>query len=343
MKKIWNLIMVLTIATILAACGGGENEESTTTSGEASGDSYEKATIRLAYNLPAEHHISKGIEEFAKQVTERSGGQVEVVVYPSGQLLSDKDMNQSILTGGVEIGLNSATLWSSTVPELGALDLPYIFTDYNQAGEALAGEFGDILRQAMEAKGAKVLLFGDYGFSQFANSVRPLKTPDDFKGLKFRSFGDIPSVLIEAYGGAPTFMGSGEVYTALQRGTVDGATSGTTAMLQRNYNEVTKYLTINNYASLQFPLVMNKAYWDKLPEKTQTLIEEVASEQEQWIREQAKIEDERTAKELEEKGMEVYVVPEEELVEWKEKAQPVIDQFIENNGEQGQKLLDLVQ
>jgi tripartite ATP-independent transporter DctP family solute receptor len=340
MKK-WMKSMTVIMGTtlLLAACNTSKSEPS---DASVSGNGYEKTTIRLAYNLPQDHHIAKGIEQFAKDVTEKSDGAVNVQVYPAGQLLSDKDMNQSILTGGVEMGVNSATLWASTVPAMGIFDVPYIFTNYEKAGEALNGEFGNKLRTAMEEKGAKVLLFADYGYAQFANNKRPLKSPADFKGLKIRSIGDIPSEMIKAYGASPVFMGGGEVYMALQRNTVDGATSGTTAMVQRKYDEVAKYLTINNYSYLEFILAVNADFWNQLPEKTQTLINEEAKETEDWIREQAKSEDELTAKQLEEKGMEVYVVPEEDLPEWKAAAKPAWDAFLKNSGDLGKELLEMV-
>lgn len=341
MKKWMKAIALLMVVMfVLAACN---SEKAVTTKEANAGEGgYEETTIRLAYNLPADHHISKGIEQFAKDVTEKSGGAVKVQVYPSGQLLSDKDMNQSILSGGVEMGLNSATLWASTVPAMGIFDVPYVFENYDKAGEFINGELGDKLSAAMEEKGAKVLMYADYGYTQFANNKRPLKSPSDFKGLKIRSTGDIPSELIKAYGASPVFMGGGEVYMALQRNTVDGATSGTTAMLQRKYDEVVKYLTINNYAYLEFILAVNQDFWDGLPEKTQTLLTETAQESEDWIRAQAKAEDERTAKELEEKGMEVYVVPEEDLPEWKEAGMPAWDAFTKNSGELGKELLEMV-
>ncbi|MBU8917610.1 DctP family TRAP transporter solute-binding subunit [Bacillus sp. FJAT-29953] len=347
-KVISSFLALILLMGILTACGGKATNQAASTKGEkaetnSGGDGYEEATIRLAYNLPQDHHISVGIEEFAKKVTEKSGGKVKVQVYPAGQLLSDKEMNQSILTGGVEMGLNSATLWASTVPSMGIFDVPYVFHDYDAAGKALSGEMGNKLKSAMEQKGAKVLLFADYGYAQFANNVRPLKSPGDFKGLKIRSIGEIPSELIKAYGASPVFMGAGEVYMALQRNTVDGATSGTTAMLQRKYDEVVKYLTINNYAYLEFILAVNKGYWDKLPAKTQKLIEETAAETEQWIREQAKAEDTRTAKELEKKGVEVYVVPKEDLKVWKDAAKPVYDIFEKQAGDLGKELLDLAE
>jgi len=352
MKKITSsFLAIILLMGILAACGGGQAakepaEPASTNEGssdQASSDEYEEATIRLAYNLPQDHHISIGIEEFAKQVTEKSGGKVKVQVYPAGQLLSDKEMNQSILTGGVEMGVNSSTLWASTVPAMGIFDVPYVFPNYEVTGQALAGEMGNKLKTAMEEKGAKVLMFADYGYVQFANNKRPLKSPADFEGLKIRSIGDIPSELIKAYGASPVFMGGGEVYMALQRDTVDGATSGTTAMLQRKYNEVVKYLTVNNYAYLEFLLAVNKPFWDNLPEKTQKLIEETAAETETWIRQKAEEEDARTAKELEKLGMEVYYVPEEELGEWKEAAAPVYDVYLKQAGDLGKELLDIAE
>lgn len=354
-KTLLFMTMLLSLLLLLAACGGGsssddaqeadtstnDTEESATT--EADSEEYEPVTIRLAYNLPQDHHIAIGIEQFAENVIERSGGNIDMQVYPAGQLLSDTEMNQSILSGGVEMGVNSSTLWASTVPAMGIFDVPYAFNDYETAGKLLNGELGDKLREAMEEKGAKVLMFADYGFVQFANNVRPLESPDDFKGLKIRSIGDIPSVVIQSYGASPVFMGGGEVYMALQRNTVDGATSGTTAMLQRNYHEVTDYLTINNYAYLEFIVAMNKDFWDNLPENTQQLLAEEAQKAEEWIREQAAIEDEESAKKLEEHGMEVYYVPEEDIPEWKEKAMPAWEEFESVAGELGKELLEIVE
>lgn len=339
MKTKGLMMLMLIICLAMTACG---KESSSNSAGEENSAGYEKATIRLAYNLPQDHHVAKGVEQFAKDVMEKSGGAIEIQVFPAGQLLSDKDMNQSILTGGVEMGVNSSTLWASTVPAMGIFDVPYVFTTYEEAGKALNGELGDKLRDAMEEKGAKVLMFADYGFAQFANNKRPLESPEDFNGLKIRSIGDIPSEMIKAYGASPVFMGGGEVYMALQRHTVDGATSGTTAMVQRKYDEVTKYLTINNYAYLQFLLAVNNDFWNRLPEKSQTLIMETAKDTEEWIRSQAEIQDSETAKQLADKGMEVYVVPEEDLPLWKEAARPAWDAFAENAGDLGKELLEMV-
>lgn len=191
MKKLMSGLLFSIVAILLLAACSSDDGDKIEVDGATSEDEYENATIRLAYNLPQDHHISVGIEKFAEEVTEKSGGKVEVQVYPAGQLLTDKDMNQSLLTGGVEMGVNSSTLWASTVPAMGVFDVPYVFNDYSAVGEAVNGEFGDKLRDAMEEKGAKVLMFADYGYVQFANNKRALKSPSDFEGLKIRSIGEI--------------------------------------------------------------------------------------------------------------------------------------------------------
>lgn len=340
MKRLWNSWLFLLIGIIvLSACA---EEESSSAEGQEGSAGYEPATIRLAYNLPPNHHISLGVEEFAENVMKKSDGQIEVKVYSNGQLLTDKDMNQSVISGGIEMAVNSSTMWATIVPAMGIFDVPYIFNNYEEAGEQLSGEFGDKLRAEMEERGAKVLMFADYGYAQFANNNRPLESPEDFNGLKIRSMGNLPSELIKSYEASPVFMGGGEVYIALQRNTVDGATSGTTAMVQRNYDEVVDYLTINNYAYLEFIVAVNNDFWEDLPEKTQNLLEEEAQITEEWIRQQAKLEDERTKNELIERGMEVYEIDEDEIPQWREAALPVWDIFVQQTGEIGQELLDMV-
>lgn len=354
MRTKWiSLLTTVSLAgALLAACGGGGTAAPTggsgtgtnaQGSGASGGEGFQEATIRLAYNLPQDHHIARGVEAFAKKVTERSNGKVKVQVYPAGQLLSDKEMNQAILTGGVEMGVNSSTLWASVVPAMGIFDVPFSFPTYDRAGKALAGPVGQKLSAEMEKKGAKVLMYADYGYAQFANSVRPLTKPDDFKGLKIRSIGHIPSAMIQAYGAAPVFMGAGEVYMALQRKTIDGATSGTTAMVQRKYDEVSKYLTVLNYSYLEFILAVNKPFWDGLPPKTQQLLTTTAKETEEWIRQQAQTEDKTTAEKLKEKGMEVFVVPESDIPMWKEAAKPAWDEYVKSAGDLGKELLDDVE
>ena len=92
------------------------------------------------------------------------------------------------------------------------------------------------------------------------NSKRPLAKPDDFKGLKIRAFSKGSADTIKALGGVPVVMSSSEMYMALQRGTVDGATTGMPAAVSRKIYEVQKYMTLANYTTAQFFVQGNLDY-----------------------------------------------------------------------------------
>src|SRR5699024_7900571 len=138
----------------------------------------------------------------------------------------DTDMNQAILSGGVEMGLNGTTLWSTIIPEMGIFDVPFAMPSYDLARAAINGDIRDLLGDELEKKGGKILMFADFGYNQLINKKRPLETPEDYKGLKIRTVGDIWSTMLKSFGASPVNMGAGDVYMAMQTGTIDGATTG---------------------------------------------------------------------------------------------------------------------
>ena len=112
----------------------------------------------------------------------------------------------------------------------------------------------------------KTLFWVDYGYIQFFNNKRPLTRPDDFKGVKMRTFSKGDADTLKALGAAPTVMSSSEMYMALQRGTVDGATTGMPAAVSRKVHEVQKHMTEANYTTAQFIVQANLKWWEKLPQ-----------------------------------------------------------------------------
>ena len=328
------LTAILLISLILtAACGGSAKTEQPKTK--------EKVVAKLAHNLPVTHHLARGMDSFAKKVSEKSQGKIEIQIFPSGQLHTDKSMNDAIMTGGVDMGLNSAAMWSSVIPAMEIFDVPFLFPSYDRIKKALDSGVGETLSKEMEKKGAKALIWADYGFVQFANSKRPLTKPEDFKGLKLRGYGELPSQTIKALGAAPVTMGAGEVYMALQRNTIDGQTSGTTAMYDRKMYEVTKYLTMTNHAFPEFLLAVNLKFWNSLSPDQQKIVQAAADEVRDAIRAETKNEDEKALKQLKEKGMEVYVVPESEIGVWQKATEPVQEIFVQRAGAVGKELINI--
>lgn len=232
--------------------------------------------LKLAYHLPQDHYLSQGMERFAERVNERSNGSIKITTYPAGQLYTDKSMNDAIMSGGLDMGLNSTAMWTTVVPALNVLDVPFLLNSYEAVGRAMDGSLGRTLTSEMERKGVHPLIWVDYGYVQFCNNQRPLKEPEDFKGLQLRGYGQIPAETIKALGASPVTMSSSEVYMAMQRGTIDGQTSGTTAMYQRKIYEVAKYLTMTNHAYCEFVLAVNSGSWDRLTDEQKQIVEECA-------------------------------------------------------------------
>ena len=239
------------------------------------------------------------------------------------------------------MGLNTVGRWATIIPAMEVFDVPFVFPGYEKVDAAIDGGMGKILEEELAKKHVKVVYWADYGFVQYANNKKPIKKPEDFKGLKIRGYSELASETIKALGASPVTMGAGEVYMALQRGTIDGQSSGTSAMRDRKMYEVTKYLTITNHASPEFIVAMNDKSFAKMSEPQQKAFMEAAKEVRDTLRKNAKAEDLKGLEDLKAKGMEVYVVPENEIKNWQAATKPVWDIFTKHAGEQGKKILDL--
>ncbi|MCF0253259.1 MAG: DctP family TRAP transporter solute-binding subunit [Duodenibacillus sp.] len=298
-------------------------------------------TYRMAYHLPTKHALSIAAEKFAKVVGERTNGSVKIITYPAGQLYTDKTMNDAIMTGGVDMGLNTVGRWATIIPAMEVFDVPFLFPSYKKVDAAIDGPVGQKLTAELLKKGVRPVYWADYGFVQFGNNKKAIKTPADFKGLKLRGYGEMPSQTIKALGASPVTMGAAEVYMAIQRGVIDGQTSGQTAMLQRKMYEVHKYLTVTNHAFPEFILAMNERSYKKMSEEQRKVFDAAAAEIRDEMRSNAQAEDARCIEELKKKGMDVYVVPEADLKQWQDATKVCYEIFAKRAGKLGQELVDI--
>ena len=275
------------------------------------------------------------------KANEKSKGSVTIQIYPAGQLYNDKNMNDAIISGGIDMGLNTVGRWATIVPAMDIFDVPFIFPSYEKVDKAIDSGLGEKLGAELLKKGVRPLIWADYGFVQYANNKKLVKTPADFDGLKIRGYSKYSAETIKAMGASSVTMGSSEVYMGIQRGTIDGQTSGTTAMRDRKMYEVHKYLTVTNPASPEFIVAINEKSYSKLNADQKKALDAAALEVRNMIRANAKAEDLKALADLKAKGMEVYEVPENELQAWRDATKPVWDLFIKENGKFGQELIDI--
>ena len=333
--KMWKKLTAAALVAAMALVGGCGG------SGDGDKAAGGKVTLKLATALPSSHPLVKGMESFKAKVAEKSQGSVDVVIYPAGQLYNDKNMNDAIISGGIDLGLNSVGRWASIVPAMDVFDVPFLFPDYEKVDKAIDGGLGEKLGSELLKKGVRPLIWADYGFVQFANNLREVKTPADFAGLKIRGYSKYSSETIKALGASSATMGASEVYMAIQRGTIDGQSSGTTAMRDRKMYEVHKYLTVTNHASPEFILAMNEKVYAKLSDAQKKALNDAANEVRDDLRKNAKAEDLQALEDLKKAGMQVYVVPESEIGAWREATKGVWDLFTKENGALGQELIDI--
>lgn len=330
-SKIMTAAAMTALMLLVVGCGGDNKK--------AGGN--EKVTLKMATALPQSHPLVKAMYSLKDKAAEKSKGTVEINIYPAGQLYNDKNMNDAVISGGIDMGLNTVGRWASIVPAMDIFDVPFLFPSYDKVDKAIDGGLGEKLGAELHKKGVRPLIWADYGFVQFGNNKKIIKSPADFEGLKMRGYSKYSSETIKAFGGSSVTMGASEVYMGIQRGTIDGQSSGTTAMRDRKMYEVHKYLTVTNHASPEFVVAINEKTYKKLNSDQQKALNDAANEIRDNLRANAKKEDLQALEDLKAKGMEVYVVPESELDTWRAASKPVWDIFIKENGKMGQELIDI--
>jgi tripartite ATP-independent transporter DctP family solute receptor len=250
----------------------------------ALGTAQAQTVIKLGHVGDVDGHYDRPAKEFAKRVKERTGGKVEVQIFPASQLGSDKDLLQKMKLGQVDMFIPS-TIMSSVADEFGVFEMPYIIVDRAHI-ERVWKELGDgVFRKAAEAKGVKILAFWENGFRHTTNNIRPIVTPEDLKGIKLRVPGGEWRVkMFKAYGANPSPMAFGEVFTALKTGVMDAQENPLINAWITKFYEVQKYLSLTGHVYAPAYLVTSPATFAKWPPDVQKIVSTAAVEMEAYSR-----------------------------------------------------------
>jgi C4-dicarboxylate-binding protein DctP len=245
--------------------------------------STEKVEIVFQHNNTEDHPWQDGALYVQKVLDERSNGRIKVKIYPYG-ILSQRNwkvMLEQTQKGSTQMMIESSIPFATLIPELFALNLPFSFENVDHYKKFMKNPPDVVLEwfKKLEEKDVKVIGVWTRPFRQIINSERPIKTPEDLKGLKFRVPGlDLFVKTWEAMGTKPIPLSSGEIYTAIQLGTVVGEDNSINSVYSLKTYEVTKYMTIWDYMPDGVLVVVNKPFWDKLSEEDQNLILEAVDE-----------------------------------------------------------------
>lgn len=250
------------------------------------GPGEDRQVLKLAHSLPPSAPVHLGMVRFAELVWEKSGGSVEVRIFPSGQLGSETEAIEQLQRGALAIVKTSAAAMEGFVPEMAVFGVPYLFRDADHFWNVLEGPVGEALLVGGTGRGIRGLCYYASGARSFYTAERPILEPSDLAGMKIRTMRSATSIaMIEAMGGAAAAIPFGELYTALQQGMVDGAENNPPSLYDSRHWEVARHYSLDEHTRIPDVLVFSEKIWGGLSPEVQRWLLEAARESVPYQRE----------------------------------------------------------
>jgi tripartite ATP-independent transporter DctP family solute receptor len=239
-----------------------------------------KTTIKLAHVVAEEDIFHIQSVKFKELVEERTNGEIEIKIFPNKQL-GDKESDLITMVQTGTIGLATITCGPITSFDsfFGILDMPFLFRNKDHAYKVLDGPIGQKFLDSLSSIGIKGLAFGERGFRNVSNNIRPITKPEDLEGIKIRVMQSPVYVeTFKALGANPVPMGWGEVYTSLQQGIIDAQENPPWVIWAFKIYEVQKYYSLTGHSYAGNVIMMNQQLFDGLDQDTQKLLIDAARE-----------------------------------------------------------------
>ncbi|NLC50851.1 MAG: DctP family TRAP transporter solute-binding subunit [Firmicutes bacterium] len=282
---IFSLVLMFVFSLALFGCGGetpadldGPDEQEEQGGGDDSFADLPDIQMTLAHadiDDPTQH-IQAASLAFKEYVEAESNGKIKVEISPGGALGNTEQLQEQTMTGEIEASTSHTEGTIAIVyPNIQTISVPYLFDSVDQALEVFRGEFGqEMFEEMRQQTGLRVIgVWDNGGFRNFTNSVRPIRKPEDMKGLKMRTM-DIPAhmAIVEELGGTPTPVSWAEVYSALETGVVDGHDNSVPVIILGSIHEVQDYLILDGHVYTQQHLFINDEWFNSLPKAYQEII-----------------------------------------------------------------------
>jgi len=329
MKKVWIILLALAVTAAFSAL----------------------PPITLGADYKAEYKLSTVVgkpfpwgiagERWAELVKEKTNGRINIKVYPGVSLVGGDQTKEytAIRQGAIDMAIGSTINWSPQIKELNIFSMPFLMPDYKAIDALTGGPVGKEIFKILESKDTVPLAWGENGFRELTNSKRPIRTPDDLKGLKIRVVGS-PLFLdtFTALGANPTQMTWADAVPALSSGAVDGQENPFTififAKLDTAANQ--KHMTMWGYVADPLIFVVSKSVWNSWKPEDQKAVREAAvqaaKENIAASRKGLVPPDDSTIKEVEAKGVQIVKLTDAEKAAFKKATKAVYDKWAQQIG-----------
>ena len=235
----------------------------------------QKTILKLGWTTAdsATDPYTVGAKAFKKAVEENSKGSIEVQLYPNRQLGEEKQVLEAVRFGTVDMTIMTNAVIAQIEPAFQVNDLPFLYSSEEQARKALDGKLGNDLSALLAKKNMVVLGYMEGGFRQMINNKKPVGVPADVTGVKYRVMQNPMYIdMFTSLGGAAVPMAWGEVFTAVQQGTIDGLEIPVAVIDSSKMYEVTKFLSMTNHTYSMIALLISKRSMDKLTPEQKTAV-----------------------------------------------------------------------
>ena len=275
--------------------------------------------IKFSHVVAPDTPKGRAAEYFRKLAEERTKGRVKIEVFPNSQLYKDGEELEALQLGSVQMLAPTLSKFGPLgVREFEVFDLPYIFDSYNDVHKVTDGPIGAALFKKLESKNIVGLAYLDNGFKPMSAN-KPLRKPEDVKGLKMRiQSSKVLDAEMRALGALPQIMALSEVYQGLQTGVIDGTENVMSNFYTQKMNEVQKYVTLTDHGYIGYAVIANKKFWDSLPADIRTILEGAIKDATKYGNDIAKKENDDAIEAVRKTGKtQVIVLTAEEKRPWK--------------------------
>jgi TRAP-type C4-dicarboxylate transport system substrate-binding protein len=287
-------------------------------------------------------YLVQPLEDFMAYVEKETGGAVKFKFFHSGQLYKGKEEFAALERGDIDMAAPNDLYLTGIIPNTGISNLPFLWETPASMQKSLDAGLWDLgINEKFLEHNVKVLGRAAGGPYQIYAKGFSVMSPADMKGQKWGVSGSTASKAIELMEGSPTTMSSGELYMALQRGTINGCTRPLITGLGRKLYEVVDNLSVTNMAYFTCVLAINKEKWDSLPADVQEVMIEAGKlrDQQQLAMLEEFMAD--AVAQYKEKGVNVHIATPEELGVFKEAMIPVHEWWL-GKVPDGKKYLDFI-
>jgi tripartite ATP-independent transporter DctP family solute receptor len=281
--------------------------------------------LKLGHGLDPSHPVHKAMLFMSERLKEKSGGTIDLQVYPGGVLGNETESIELLQRGSMDMTKVSTASMEGFVRKMGVFSLPYIFRDHTHFWNVLDSPLGKDLLQAGLDSGLRGLCYYDSGSRNFYTYQKPVQHPDDLNGMKIRVLSSPRLIeLVESLGAFPTSIPWGELYTALQQKMVDGAENNPPSFYTSRHFEVCKYFSFNEHTRIPDIILIASSVWDSLTPQQQQWIQEAADESSVFQRQLWKEFTEESVEKSKQEGVQFFYP---DLEPFKKDVQPVNEKY----------------